>query len=515
MVDTVLIVGGGTSGWMTAAYLTKAMPDLRVTLVESSRIKKIGVGEATFSTIRHFFDYLDLDEAEWLPKCAGSYKLGIKFQNWDGENGYFYHPFERWSMTKGFAQPEWWLKENNASVPFDKACFTIPALCDAYRAPRRFDGSIFVSGSESSLGQSTLAEQRAQFPYAYHFDADDVAEFLRDYATARNVTHIVDDVTSVNLDNRGWIDSVTTSTHGNITADLFVDCSGFKGLLIEHALSERFVSFSDVLANNRAVALRVQREDNEQVEPYTTAMTMAAGWRWTIPLYRRNGYGYVYCDQFLSPDAAEQELRQSIPEDTTACTANHIKMRIGRRENSWVKNCVAIGLASAFVEPLESTGIFFIQHAIEQLVRFFPDKQWDNELRTEYNLRVARAVDGVKEFLVLHFHGAKRNDTDYWRSIKHRGIPEGLAKRLKTASHHLLDNETIYPYYHGFEPYSWNTMILGLGMGPDKARPAVERMNSEEAQLVFDWISKEGKRLQRELPSCYEYLHYIHNRSAR
>jgi tryptophan halogenase len=158
MVDTVLIVGGGTSGWMTAAYLTKAMPDLRVTLVESSRIKKIGVGEATFSTIRHFFDYLDLDEAEWLPKCAGSYKLGIKFQNWDGENGYFYHPFERWSMTKGFAQPEWWLKENNASVPFDKACFTIPALCDAYRAPRRFDGSIFVSGSESSLGQSTLAE---------------------------------------------------------------------------------------------------------------------------------------------------------------------------------------------------------------------------------------------------------------------------------------------------------------------------------------------------------------------
>ncbi|WP_348638424.1 tryptophan 7-halogenase [Paraburkholderia sp. D15] len=298
-------------------------------------------------------------------------------------------------------------------------------------------------------------------------------------------------------------------------ADLFIDCSGFKGLLIEQAMSERFLSFSDVLVNNRAVALRVAREDRERVEPYTTAMTMTAGWRWTIPLYKRNGYGYVYCDQFISPESAERELRQSIPVDTTDCTANHIKMRIGRREHSWVGNCVAIGLSSAFVEPLESTGIFFIQHAIEQLVRFFPDARWDDELRDEYNLRVARAVDGVKEFLVLHFHGAKRNDTDYWKAMKNRGLPDGLRMRLKTASNHLLDSETIYPHYHGFEPYSWNTMILGLGLGPANARPAVQRMTSDEAAAVFERIAREGRRLQDELPSCHEYLHYIHNPSAR
>ena len=179
MIDSVVIVGGGTAGWMSAAYLKAAFGDrLQVTLVESEQVSRIGVGEATFSTVRHFFDYLGLDEQEWLPQCAGGYKLGIRFENWGGPGHYFYHPFERLRSADGFSLAEWWLLLGDHSKPFDRDCFVTHDLCEAKRSPRLLDGSLFATGLDGTLGRSTLEEQRAQFPYAYHFDASLVAKFL-------------------------------------------------------------------------------------------------------------------------------------------------------------------------------------------------------------------------------------------------------------------------------------------------------------------------------------------------
>lgn len=512
MIKSVVIVGGGTAGWMTASYLNAAFGDrIDVTVVESAQVGRIGVGEATFSTVRHFFDYLGLDEREWLPRCAGSYKLGIRFQNWREANHHFYHPFERLRTVDGFSLADWWLLIGDRSQPFDRQCFLTTALCETQRSPRLMDGSLFASELDGSLGRSTLAEQRAQFPYAYHFDADRVAEFLAEYATARGVRRVIDNVVHIGQDQRGWIDRVTTKEHGDLVGDLYVDCTGFRGLLINQTLGEQFDSFLDVLPNNRAVALRVPRDEDTYIEPYTTATAMDAGWIWTIPLFRRNGNGYVYSDEFCSPEEAERTLRNFCAPGRDDLPANHIRMRIGRNRNSWVHNCVAIGLSSAFVEPLESTGIFFIQHGIEQLVKHFPDERWDPTLIAAYNKRVANVVDGVKEFLVLHYRAALRDDTPYWKEAKIRAIPDGLAQRLEIARSHLLDDQTVYPYYHGFESYSWIAMTLGLGTEPAAPRPALRHVDAAGAHRELARLRDEADRMVAALPSAYEYLASIND----
>jgi flavin-dependent dehydrogenase len=525
MVDSVVIVGGGTAGWMSATYLTAAFGDrVSVTLVESGRVSKIGVGEATFSTVRHFFDHLGLAEHEWMPHCAASFKLGIRFENWRRPGHSFYHPFERLRTAHGFTLDDWWLRLGDpAGGAFDRDCFVIPHLCAARRSPRALDGSLFAAGPDrphephgpdgphepdEPYGRATPTEEPAQFPYAYHFDAELLARFLAGYGIEHGVRRVVDDVVAVARDHRGWITHLTTRDHGELPGDLFIDCTGFRGLLINQTLGGRFDSFQDVLPNNRAVALRVPREDDRLgIAPYTTATAMDAGWIWTIPLYRRNGVGYVYSDEFCTPDDAERTLRAFAAPGRDDLAANHIQMRIGRNAESWIANCVAIGLASAFVEPLESTGIFFIQHGIEELVRHFPGERWDQALIDNYNKRVARVVDGVKEFLVLHYRAAERMDTPYWRQTKTRRIPERLSEALRRPPP-LFDANTVYPYYHGFELYSWNTMRLGLGARP-APRPALALIDPAAAGRQFAAVRRDAERLTAALPSCREYLDVI------
>ncbi|MFI6627136.1 tryptophan halogenase family protein [Streptomyces sp. NPDC050528] len=508
MIRSVVVVGGGTAGWMSANYLKAAFGDrLRVTVVESDRIPTIGVGEATFSTVRHFFEYLGLDERAWMPECGGSFKLGIRFQDWAAPGHHFYHPFERLRVVDGFPMADWWLHIGERDQGFDRQCFITPALCEARRSPRMLDGQLFVGDVDQSLGRSTLAEQRAQFPYAYHFDAARLALFLTRFGVERGVHHIRDDVLKVGQDERGWITHVTTGEHGDVAGDLFIDCTGFRGLLINQTLGETFQSFQDVLPNNRAVALQVPRDQERHgIDPYTTATAMPAGWIWTIPLFGRNGTGYVYSDEFCSPDEAEAALRGFAAPGREDLSANHIQMRIGRNERSWVNNCVAIGLSSGFVEPLESTGIFFIQHGIEQLVRHFPDRRWDPQRAAAYNERINHAIDGVKEFLVLHYRAALRDDSQYWKEAKVRPIPDGLRERLAMASSFLLDEETIYPHYHGFETYSWNTMLLGLGHEPSHPRPALALIDRTRAAEELARIRADAENSVSRLPSCYEYL---------
>jgi hypothetical protein len=517
VINSVIIVGGGTAGWMSATYLKAAFGNrVSVTLVESAKIPTIGVGEATFSTVRHFFSYIGLDEAEWMRQCSASYKLGIRFQNWRGNDGHFYHPFERLRASDGFTLAEWHLALGGKDEQFDRSCFITPWLCEANRSPRMIDGELFALQVDGSLGRSTLAEQRDQFPYAYHFDAALLAQFLASYGTERGVRHVLDDVVSVGQHETGRITHVVTRNHGDLAGDLFIDCTGFRGLLINQTLHEPFVSFEDMLPNNRAVALRVPYDPatRTQMRPYTTATAMDAGWIWNIPLFDRQGTGYVYSDEFCTPEEAERTLREFAAPGQDDLEANHIRMRIGRNRRSWVANCVAIGLASAFVEPLESTGIFFIQHGIEQLVKHFPDEQWNPRLAQSYNDRVSHVVDGVKEFLVLHYRGTDRADTPYWKEAKVRKVPDGLAARLEVAATQLVDESTTYPQYHGFEPYSWNTMLLGLGRVPAGPLPALQHVDPANARAEFAQLRADARQLVASLPSCYEYLTALHTGQA-
>ncbi|MGP4096930.1 tryptophan halogenase family protein [Nonomuraea sp. KM90] len=498
MIRNVVIVGGGTAGWMTATYLNKAFGDsVSVTVVESARVPTIGVGEATFSTIRHFFAHIGVEEHEWMPGCSASYKLAIKFENWREPGTHFYHPFERLPSFGGFDLADWWLHLDGKVAEFDRRCLVIPAVCEAQRSPRRLDGSLLTG---------TL-EHGTQFPYAYHFDAALLAKYLTRLGTARGVRHVLDDVTEVRQDERGWISHLVTAGHGEIHGDLFVDCTGFRGLLINQVLGEEFQSFEDVLPNNRAVALRVPRDMAAHgIDPYTTATAMDAGWIWTIPLYGRVGTGYVYSDRFCSPEEAEATLRAFAAPGMPELEANHIRMRIGRNRRSWVRNCVAIGLSSGFVEPLESTGIFFIQHGVEQLVACFPGETWDPALADAYNARVAGVMDGVREFLVLHYRAAARDDTPYWKAAKTRALPPGLERRLESWRSMLPDAASIHPHFHGFEPYSWRVMLIGLGAQPVAALPALAHADPGPALAALDGIPRKIEQLIEELPSCYAYL---------
>jgi tryptophan 6-halogenase len=523
MAKSVVIVGGGSSGWMTAAYLKKALKGVDITLVEAPHIKSIGVGEATFSTIKLFFDYLGLEEHEWMPSCNAAYKLAIKFVNWRKEGGHFFHPFQRYEMVDGYNAAEWWLKLKRGEESFDYSCFTIPALCDAKRSPRYLDGRVFDDKVQNYFADGDrvpnafLAEHQVQYPYAYHFDAGLLANFLEGYATQRGVCKVEDEVIHVAVGEDGGISHIVTKEHGAISADLFVDCTGFRGLLINQALKEPFISFNDVLLNDSAVALQVPVDVRANgIEPFTTATALSAGWVWNIPLYGRVGTGYVYSSQFISKDEAEAEFRQYVGPAADNCRANHIKMRIGRTRRSWVKNCVAIGLSSGFVEPLESTGIFFIQQGIEELVHHFPGGELDESVIASYNKTVAEAIDGVKDFLTLHYCVIDRDDTPFWQAVRNDvKVPASLEERLSLWRQRLPNNKSINSAYHGFESYSYSVMLLGLGHEPTSSLPVLDHMDDRNALEMFRNIRERAQYLVATLPSQYEYLTHVRQRASR
>jgi tryptophan halogenase len=517
-VQNIVIVGGGSAGWMTAAYLSKALAkNVHITLVESSNITKVGVGEATFSTIKLFFDFLGLQENEWMPKCNATYKMAIKFVNWNAQGQHFYHPFQRYDVIDGFDISEWWLKMKSYKEPFDYACFVIPMLCDNQKSPRYLDGQVFddkvqnLFSREHIAKKNVLADLKVQYPYAYHFDANLLARFMKDYAMQRGVKQIVDDVVDVKLREDGSIDRINTQEHGSISGDLFVDCTGFRGLLINKALGEPFISFSESLLCDSAIAMQVPTDLKKNgINPYTTATALSSGWVWNIPLYGRIGTGYVYSSAFISKEEAEREFRKHLGEDSNNCKASHIKMRIGRNRNSWVKNCVAIGLSSGFVEPLESTGIFFIQHGIEELVSHFPDKSFNEQLIQSYNKAIANCIDGVRDFLTLHYCASDRADTAFWKASKHDiVISEELRERMRLWKTRLPNNKSINPNYHGFEAYSYSVMLLGLNYMPECSLPVLNHIEAQKAMAAFNAIKERADYLTATLPSQYEYLTHV------
>jgi hypothetical protein len=514
-IQKIVIVGGGSAGWMTAAYLSKALGDaVQIKLVESANISTVGVGEATFSTIKLFFDFLGLEEHEWMPKCNATYKMAIKFVNWNAEGRHFYHPFQRYDIVDGFNVAEWWLKYLRDAEAFDYACFVVPALCDRKRSPRFLDGRVFDNKvqeqftPERAFKKNVLSDLKIQYPYAYHFNAALLAHFMKDYAVKRNVEQILDDVVEVKQNANGYITHVVLKERGELEGDLFIDCTGFRGLLINKTLEEPFISFSESLLCDSAIALQIPKDvEQAGINPYTTATALSAGWVWNIPLYGRDGTGYVYSSAFKSAEEAETEFRKYLGSASDNCKPNHIKMRIGRNRNSWVKNCVAIGLSSGFVEPLESTGIFFIQHGIEELVSHFPDLNFDQKNIESYNINVARCIDGVREFLTLHYFASTRADTPFWRATKHDVlICDELRERLRLWKARLPNSRNVNPYYHGFEAYSYSVMLLGLGYRPERNLPVLDHLDDRNVRATFRTIKQQAEDLSKTLPSQYDYL---------
>ncbi|TPQ22180.1 tryptophan halogenase family protein [Streptomyces sporangiiformans] len=507
--ENVVIVGGGIAGSMTAAYLKAAFRErISVTLVEDESGSAAAENdETTLGDIRSFFDFLGLEEEDWMPACDATYKLAVRFQDWNRPEQHFYLPFEDTREVGGFPLTEWWL-HNGPSGRFDRDCFVAAWLCDAGRSPRQLGGSPAGLGDASAGPDDAPAGWGgAAGPYGYHFEAGALARYLTGYAVGRGVRYLADEVLEVRLDARGWIEHVVTKEHGEIHGDLFVDCTGDRGLLLHKALKVPYVSYQDTLPNDSVVTLRVPtRMKARGIPPYTTVAARGAGWIWTIPLFSRIGTGYVYAREYCTPEEAERTLRESVGPEAAGVEADHAPLLVGRSLRAWQHNCVAVGAPGGRVEPLEATGASFVHHALEQLVRHFPAADWHPKLRDSYNASVSRVMDGAREFLALHYHGAARDHTQYWRDAKTRPVPDALAERIARWRVRPPGAELVPPYHQGLPPHAYASLLLGTGAIPLRPSTAITLVDDTAARREFAAVRDEAQGLVGTLPTPYEYI---------
>lgn len=525
-IQRIVIVGGGTAGWMTAAYLGRAFGRaMTVTLIEAPSIPRIGVGEATVPNLQKvFFDFLGLAEEEWMRECNASYKMGIKFINWrsggesaaeprscaDGPDRYF-HLFGLLPNHEGLPLSHYWnYKKKNgvAGEPFDYTCYREPPVLDHKLAPRHSDGTRWTN-------------------YAWHFDARLVADFLCRFSVEKQgVVHVQDEVADVDRDERGFITALRTSGGRTLEGDLFVDCSGFQGLLINRVMRESFLDMSDYLLNDRAVATQIPHDDDANgVEPFTSSIAMSSGWSWKIPMLGRFGTGYVYSSQFITQEDATIELCRMWGLDPENTQFNNVRFRVGRNRRTWVKNCVSVGLSSSFLEPLESTGLYFVYATLYQLVKHFPDSRFDPVLIDNFNREIDTMFDDSRDFIQAHFYFSPRTDTAYWRANKDVTVSEDLRDKIRQYRSGLPVNMPTTDesqYYDNFDAEFrnfWNNsnyycIFAGLGEVPDHVYPPLmyRADRVESAEQVFDRIRKTQRELLGSLPSHYEALRLLHSK---
>ena len=446
----VVIVGGGTAGWMTAAALAKLLPgQCSVHLIESEAIGIVGVGEATLPHIRAFNDKLGIDEADFMAATRATFKLGIEFSNWGAIGESYIHPFGTFGDGKGeIPFHHYWLRLKQAGIEvppleqFSVGCMT--ARMNRFAPPSR-----------------NAEELSSTFGYAYQFDANLFGPYLRTIAEAAGVKRTEGKIVAVQRHGEsGDIVSVELESGLRIEGDLFVDCSGFRSLLLGEALDEPFQDWSHWLPADRAMAMPCQTET--PVTPYTSAIAMPAGWRWRIPLQHRTGNGYVYSSAFLSDDDAAQALQASV-EGAPLANPRPLRFRAGRRERSWVNNCIGVGLASGFLEPLESTSIYLIQAAITLLLELFPEREISDIDRNEFNRMIDLEYDRIRDFLILHYHATSRDDSEFWNYMRTMAIPDSLAEKMEL----FRRRGRVVKYREGvFLDASWVAVYLGQGVTP-------------------------------------------------
>ena len=511
-ISRLVIVGGGSAGWMTAAYLAKVQPWLRISLVESSDIPAIGVGEATIATLARFLARLGLKDCDWMPHCNAAYKYAIRFDNWHQIGDRYWHPFENIPYYKSRVHLAiyWWYQKARQDRLNDREslysdCFFGVDFLKENKIPRPPGAADFQHNFRIGSGADAYLQQVA---YAYHFDAGLFGDYLKNHlAKPAGVEHIIDKIAQVHLNEQGFITHLDTRGGRKIEADLFVDCSGSDALLIDKTCKEPFESYSDTLFCDRAIAMQIPYMDkNRELRPYTTATAISSGWVWNTPLTSRIGTGYVYCSSFKDETAAEEEYRNFLGADRVRdLNARHIKIRVGKHRRSWVKNCVAIGLSSGFVEPLESTGIHFIHAAIEKLAVALSGGFYNTADVAAYNWFNTAVMEEVRQFLGIHYGLTAREDTPFWREVKyHTNLDIGDLPELLSRSKFRFPNDR---NGRTFLNNSWVAVLTGMNYLPEKDITLVIPPKELEPQLAFmKEMKKQKARISKTAPLHSEYL---------
>jgi tryptophan 7-halogenase len=464
-IRSVVIVGGGTSGWMSAAALARLIPHagVSVTLIESDEIGTVGVGEATIPSIRTYNGLLGLDENDFVRNTQGTFKLGIEFVDWHRQGSRYIHPFGVYGVDlQAIKFHQFWLKlsqlgDTGVGELGDYNLCTVAAAENRFMRPEGGPGSVL-----------------ATLRYAFHFDANLYAKYLRQYSDARGVVRIEGKIVQVNLrPEDGFISGVTLQDGRLVEGDLFLDCSGFRGLLIAQTLNVGFEDWSHWLPCNRAVA--VPCESVVPLLPYTRSTADAAGWRWRIPLQHRIGNGYVYCNEFISDEAARTRLVSQL-DGAARAEPRVLSFTAGHRRKFWEKNCVAMGLAGGFIEPLESTSIHLIQTGIAKLLALFPDRAFTAAEINTYNRDVIEQYQWVRDFIILHYKATERDDSAFWRRCRDMQIPESLQDKIdlfRNKGRVLQNAEDL------FTEHSWIAVMLGQGITPPGYDPLVDSLPLE------------------------------------
>jgi tryptophan halogenase len=472
-VRHVVIVGGGTAGWMAATALSRLTVNgvTQITLIESDEIGIVGVGEATIPPIRQFNEVLGLDEREFLKSTQGSYKLGIEFVDWTRPGHRYIHPFGPFGADLNAVKfHQYWLKLRSLGRAADFAEYNLCAVA-AYQ--NRFGG---------------IAPQHrnpvTQLHWAYHFDASLYARFLRRYSEARGVTRTEGKIVKVHQRGEdGFIESVELESGQRVEGELFIDCSGFRGLLIEQTLKAGYEDWTHWLPCDRAVAVPCAH-GNGEFTPYTRSTAREAGWQWRIPLQHRIGNGYVYSSQFISDDEAASTLMANLDGEALA-DPRPLRFVTGRRKKAWVKNCVALGLASGFLEPLESTSIHLIQSGISRLLAIFPDSSFSSVEIDEYNRLTDQQIGAIRDFIILHYHANEREGVPLWDACRNMDVPDTLARKLALFRH----RGRLFRYEDElFAEASWYAVLMGQNVMPAGYDPLVDAAPVDDIARTLEEI---------------------------
>ena len=483
-IRSVVILGGGTAGWMTATALARSFGRaVQVTLLESEEIGTVGVGEATIPTIHWFNELIGLDEAEFLRETKASFKLGIEFVDWTRPGHRYFHPFgEFGARLPGVAFHHRWLKARAEGMDLPLSAFS---LAGRLAADNRFARP---AGDARSI-LSTLG-------YAYHFDASLYARHLRGIAEAAGVIRIEGRLQDVARDpSSARVTALTTQRNERLEGDLFVDCSGFRALLIEGVMGGGFEDWSHWLPCDRAVAVPCARV--AETTPYTRSTARAAGWQWRIPLQHRTGNGYVYSSRFLGDDEAAATLLANLDGEALA-EPRVLRFTAGTRRRAWIGNVVAIGLSSGFLEPLESTSIHLIQSGIAKLLSLFPDRDCDPALADRYNQLLNADMDVVKDFLILHYHATSGRPEPFWAERRAMPLPETLVKRedqYRRSGRLMLGTDEL------FRDASWLAVLNGQGIKAADYNPLADAIdpaiNMAQVRQIADVIARAAPTLPR------------------
>lgn len=489
-IKSIIIAGGGTAGWMAAAKLSQhfAKTDIKITVVESTAIGTVGVGEATIPTLRRFYQALGMSDMDVMRKTSATVKLGIEFKNWHQPNTSFIHPFGLFGHeANGIRFHHYWLK--------------LQQLGEQSKLEEYSLGIALARANKFTFPAEKPSSPLSVFDWALHFDASKFATLMRDYALAKGVMHIDAKIESIKLNTgNGFIESLALDNRQNIAGDLFIDCTGFNGLLISGALKTGYVDWSQWLLCDRALA--VQSELVGEPAARTVSTAHSAGWQWKIPLQHRQGNGYVYASGHISDEQAQDTLLQNI-DGKVLHQPRQFSFTAGRRAQAWNKNCIAIGLAAGFLEPLESTSIALIETGIEKICGSFPVPYFNQERVDYFNQVTATEWERIRDFIILHYKANQRNDTDFWRHCRTMQVPDSLQQKI--TAYQERGDLLHYPW-EIFHPDSWLAIYSGFGIYPKIYNQNVDRLNTDYLRQSLATMRKSIADAVADLPTHQEFI---------